>query len=142
LNQFGISIGEILTRCTIWITIVSFAIGFTAWALSGARSKWDSFARLAWTIACAALLAHVAFAFHFYHAWSHDAAFRETARQTEIVTGLNWGGGLYINYALVTGWVLDTMCWWVVGLETYRSRAWPLVAVWHGFLIFTLEFGW
>jgi hypothetical protein len=130
--------GEILTRVSIWITIIAFAIGFAAFALSRNRRNWDATARLAWTVACAALLAHVAFAFHFFHGWSHDDAYLETARQTENVVGLNWGGGLYINYALVIGWVLDTVCWWVLGLEVYRSRAWPLVTAWRGFLIFII----
>lgn len=130
--------GELLTRGTIWITIAAFAIGFAAFTLSRNRRNWDATARLAWTIACAALLAHVAFAFHFFHSWSHDDAYLETARQTDEVIGLNWGGGLFINYALVTGWVLDTICWWVVGLEGYRARSWPLVAVWRGFLIFII----
>jgi hypothetical protein len=130
--------GEILTRVTIWITIVAFAVGFAAFALSRNRHNWDSVARVAWTAACVALLAHVAFAFNFYHGWSHDAAYRETARQTENVVGLNWGGGLYINYALIIGLVLDTIWWWVVGLEAYRHRPWPLLAAWHGFLVFII----
>lgn len=138
LSQFEISTGEILTRVTIWIMIVAFAVGFAAFALSRNRHNWDSAARLAWTAACAALLAHIAFAFHFYHAWSHDAAYRETARQTENVTGLNWGAGLYINYAVIIGLVLETIWWWVVGLEAYRHRRWPLIAAWHGFLIFII----
>jgi hypothetical protein len=113
-------------------------VGFTAFALSRNRRNWDAASRLAWTVACAALLAHVAFAFHFYHAWSHDSAYRETARQTESVIGLNWGGGLFINYALVVGWILDTICWWVIGLEAYRSRLWPVAVAWRGFLIFII----
>ena len=136
--QFEINTGEILTRATIWITIVAFAVGFAAFALSRNRHSWESAARLAWTVACVALLAHVAFAFNFYHAWSHDAAYRETARQTENVIGLNWGGGLYINYALIIGLVLDTIWWWIVGLEAYRYWRWPLLAAWHGFLIFII----
>ncbi|HEY0430926.1 MAG TPA: hypothetical protein VGC61_03885 [Pyrinomonadaceae bacterium] len=132
------NVGELLTRLTIWITIVAFAVGFATFALSRNRRSWDAAARLAWTVACIALLAHVAFAYHFYHGWSQDAAYLETARQTEKVVGLNWGGGLYINYALVIGWVVDTICWWVLGLEVYRSRSWPLVAAWRGFLIFII----
>ena len=130
--------GEILTRVTIWITIVGYAVGAAAFALSRKRHKWDSAARLAWTVACVGLLAHVACAFHFYHGWSHDAAYRDTARQTDDVFGLNWGGGLYINYALLIGWVLDVSWWWLRGLDAYRRRPWPLVAAWHGFLIFII----
>ncbi|MGI9167765.1 MAG: hypothetical protein ACR2G5_15525 [Pyrinomonadaceae bacterium] len=130
--------GEILTKVTIWITIVGYVTGAAAFALSRKRYKWDSAARLAWTAACVSLLAHVIFAFHFYHAWSHEAAYRDTARQTDEVFGLNWGGGLYVNYALLIGWVLDVIWWWLRGLDAYRRRPWPLVAAWHGFLIFII----
>lgn len=132
------SSGEILTRFTIWITIAGFAVGAATFALSRKRRSWDSVGRFVWTIACIALLAHVACAFHFYHGWSHVAAYQDTARQTDEMFGLNWGGGLYVNYALVIFWVLDVAWWWLRGLDAYRRRPWPLVAAWHGFLIFII----
>jgi hypothetical protein len=138
LSEFVIGSGEILTKVTIWITIAATAGGAAAFAFSRKRYKWDSAARLAWTVACAGLLAHVTCAFHFYHRWSHGAAYRDTARQTFEVFGLNWGGGLYVNYALVIVWVLDVIWWWLRGLEAYRHRPWLLVAAWHGFLIFII----
>ena len=130
------SSGEILTRATIWITLVAYAAGTTAFALSRGRPKWDSTARLLWTLACVALLAHVASAFYFYHGWSHEAAYRDTARQTDEVVGINWGGGLYVNYALLLFWILDIGWWWSAGLDAYRNRATIISVAWHGFLIF------
>jgi hypothetical protein len=129
------STGEVLTRATIWLAVAGYAAGAVIFALSGKNYKWDAAARLAWTAACIGLLAHVAFAFHFYHAWSHASAYRDTARQTAEVFGLDWGGGLYINYIFLIGWVIDTLWWWR-GLEAYRRRPWPLVAAWHAFLLF------
>src|SRR5687767_13213248 len=99
--------GELLTRITIWVAVVGYAAGATVFALSRGRGGWARAARLAWTVACAALLAHVACAFHFYHGWGHGAAYLDTARQTNEVFGLDWGGGLYVNYALMAGWVMD-----------------------------------
>lgn len=130
------SSGELLTKFTIWMTITGYAVGATVFALSRGRRKWDGAARLAWTVACISLLAHVACAFHFYHAWSHQAAYLDTARQTADVFGLDWGGGLYVNYALVVCWVADVGWWWLRGHDAYRRRPWPLVAVWHAFLFF------
>jgi hypothetical protein len=130
--------GEILTRVTIWVAVAGYAAGAAAFALSRKRDGWDSAARLAWTVACLGLLAHVACAFHVYHGWSHGAAYLDTARQTDEVFGLNWGGGLYINYALIIGWVVDVSWWWARGLDSYRRRPWPLTAAWHGFLIFII----
>jgi hypothetical protein len=131
-------IGEFLTRTTIWVSIVAYAVGSVVFAGSRGRAKWESTARVVWTVACASLIAHFISAFQFYHGWSHAAAYRDTARQTGEVFGLNWGGGLFINYALLIGWVMDIGCWWRSGLGSYRQRPWPLVAAWHGFLIFII----
>jgi hypothetical protein len=130
--------GETLTRVTIWITILGYAVGTALFALSRKRHKWDSAARIAWTAACIGLLAHVTSAFHFYHDWSHNSAYRDTARQTGEVFGFNWGGGLYVNYLLLVVWVVDVIWWWLGGLEAYRRRPWLLVAAWQAFLIFII----
>jgi hypothetical protein len=127
--------GEFLTRVTIWAALAAYLAGTVCYLLSRRRYRWDLAARLVWTFACVSLLAHVACAFHFYHGWSHDSAYRDTARQTAEVVGLNWGGGLYINYVLVAAWVADVVWWWR-GLEAYRLRPAPLVAAWQGFLLF------
>jgi hypothetical protein len=128
--------GQILTAATIWIAILAYGTGSAIFALSENRPRWHSLARLVWTIACLALLAHIASAFHFFHQWSHDAAYRDTARQTEEMFGFNSGVGIYFNYALLTLWILDVCWWWIKGLEAYRRRPWLLVAAWHTFLIF------
>jgi len=128
--------GEFLTRFTVWVAVAGYAAGTAAFALSRGRRRWDAAARLAWTVGCVALLAHVACAFNFYHAWSHAAAYRDTARQTAGATGLDWGGGLYFNYALLVAWVADVAWWWRRGRDAYRRRPRALVAAWHAFLIF------
>ncbi len=129
--------GELLTRITIWLALAGYAIGASLYLLSRGRRNWDAVARMAWTAGCVSLLIHVACAFHYYHAWSQAAAYRETARQTAEVTGLDWGGGLFINYALIIGWVIDVI-WWRRGLDAYRNRPRWLAAVWQGFLIFII----
>ena len=130
--------GEFLTRATIWITIVAYTAGSVVFAMARGRAHWDSATRLLWTIAVVSLVAHFICAYQFYHHWSHQSAYLDTARQTDEVVGLNWGGGLFINYTLLTIWAIDVSWWWVRGLNSYRDRPWPLVAAWHGFLIFIL----
>ncbi len=146
--------GEFLTRGTIWVSIVGYAVGSVVFALSFSARKKAHFAvepvprwthreklesaRVVWTVACASLFAHFISAFQYYHGWSHAAAYRDTARQTAEMVGLNWGGGLYINYALLIIWVADIGWWWRSGLDSYRKRPWLLVASWHGLLIFII----
>lgn len=99
----------------------------------------DSASRVAWTLAAAFYLAHVVAAFQFHHHWSHAAAYRETAQQTEEVFGLNWGGGLYFNYAFTVIWIGDAIGWWRIGLDRYRGRRCRMTRAIHlffGFMFF------
>jgi len=128
--------GEIITRVLVWASVAGYAAGAGALALGRGRRAWDVWARGAWTAGCAAMLAHAAAAFHFYHGWSHAAAYGDTARQTGEVVGLAWGGGLYFNYALLAGWVTDVVCWWRGGPAAYRSRPRALAVAWQAFLFF------
>lgn len=132
------SSGEFLTRSTIWISILSYAIGAIVFAMARGRSGFDRWARLAWTIGCAALIVHFICAFNFYHAWSHESAYVDTARQTAEVIRVNWGGGLFINYAVALLWIADVSWWWVAGPGSYRRRPWLLTLIWHSFLIFII----
>lgn len=130
-----------LTLGTIWISIASYATGsviFARCSSSRRSATCDSVARVIWTIACASLIAHFISAFEFYHGWSHAAAYADTARQTREAFGINWGGGLFINYALMIAWMVDIAWWWHSGLDSYRKRPLPLVVAWHGFLIFVI----
>jgi hypothetical protein len=80
---------------------------------------------------------HVGLAYHFFHQWSQDSAYRATARQTADVTGLDWGGGLYFNYALIAFWIAD-VAWWWRDPESHRGRPRVLNIIWHGFLVFMI----
>src|SRR5258705_2442126 len=131
-------LGELLTRGTIWVAIVGYTLGSVVFALSrqrilasSRRSRWDSAARVVWSVACISLVAHFICAFQYYHGWSHAAAYRDTARQTDELFGLNWGGGLFINYALLIAWIVDIGWWWRGGVESFPQRPWPLVWNWH-----------
>jgi hypothetical protein len=127
--------GEFLTHSTIWISIFAYALGCVVFATARDRDRW---VRLAWTIGCAALVAHFISAFQFYHSWSQSSAYHETARQTAAVVGLNWAGGLFINYAVAILWTSDIAWWWFAGLKSYRRRPWLLTMLWHGFLVFII----
>lgn len=127
--------GELLTRLTIWIAIGGYAVGVCLMLLFRESQTWQARARLAWTVGCLGLIAHTICAFHFYHDWSQTAALRETARQTAEVTGMNWGGGLFINYAFLAAWAADVIWWWR-GLENYQRRHWLITAIWQFVLIF------
>ena len=81
--------------------------------------------RAFWTVGSALATAHSAAAFAVFHDWSHDRALIATALQTAAVTGLDWGGGLFFNYAFLLVWGADVMWWWIaIGVAV-----WVMVAV-------------
>ncbi len=129
--------GELYTRITIWIALCGYAFGVIVILVFPGNPRWQARARWAWTLGCLGLLIHVCCAFHFYHNWSQSSAYVETARQTNEVFGINWGGGLFINYAFITIWVLDCLWWWR-SLDAYRQRPLPLIIAWQSFLIFII----
>jgi hypothetical protein len=107
----------------------AFYVGAIAVWPKGRRIRW------LWTMACAAMLVHVGIAFDQVHHWSHRAAYEATALQTASVVGLNWGAGIYANYALLLVWLVD-MLWWWSNAKNYEER--PRSVTWsiHGFLAF------
>ena len=127
--------GELFTRLTIWIALGGYALGTVTHFAFRENLKWQARARWAWTVGCFGLLTHTICAYHYYHAWSQTSAYRETARQTAEVFGLDWGGGLYINYAFIAAWMLDAVWWWR-SLEAYNQRPRTLALAWHGFFLF------
>jgi hypothetical protein len=132
------SSGEFLTRSTIWISILGYAVGCVVFAMSRRQADLDRWVRLAWTVGCAALVLHFICAFNFYHSWSHGSAYIDTARQTAEVFKVNWGGGLFINYAVASLWFADVAWWWFAGVSSYRRRPWAVTLIWHSFLIFII----
>ena len=81
--------------------------------LSWASAEWlrlrqpsaGAMARAFWTLGAALTVVHTIAVFHYIHDWSQDAALAHTAQQTAVLTGLRWGGGLYVNYAFIALWV-------------------------------------
>jgi len=132
------NIGELLTRGTVWISILLYALGTILFAPRSKRRNFDKLVRSSWTVASLALALHFIAAFHFHHHWSQVSALRETASQTYEVYGLNWGGGLGINYLVLLLWIFDLAWWWLKGLDSYASRPLFWLLSWHGFLIFII----
>ena len=73
---------------------------------------------------------------------SRASAVAVTARQTKAVYGLDWGGGVFANYAFVAVWAFDA--WrWRAGLDRHGSDplTWPiriffLVMIANGAIVF------
>ena len=126
------SIGDVLVRVTIWLSLLAWVAA--EWR-RGAGPAMKVAGRRAWTVGAVAAVAHTAAAFHFRHRWSHEDALAETARQTLEVTGMDWGGGLFVNYLFVAVWTADAAWWWLHP-EAFARRPRSLDEAVRGFLLF------
>ena len=97
------------------------------------RRQWGP-ARAVYTFGLLTFLVHIWCAFQYSYGWSHAVAYRETARQTDELFGVNWGGGLYLNYAFTILWIADAVRSWT--RHDWRP-SWPM----HAFLIFMIVNG-
>jgi hypothetical protein len=128
------SSGEWLTRITAWLAFALWIVA-VAQMQCGGPTKRERGVGFIWLAGSVVMLIHVALAFQFHHQWSHEAAIIETARQTAEVTGMNWGGGVWLNYLFATVWLSDA-CWRVARPNSYMSRArWSGAGI-HMFLTF------
>jgi hypothetical protein len=127
--------GELLTRWTVRLALLCYAGAVALQLRPGFTVQRQATARWLWTLGCVLYLGHVASAFQFRHGWSHDAAYRETAQRTAEAFGLDWGGGLYLNYLFTVAWVADVVWWWR-GPAWYAARPRWLGWALHGFLAF------
>jgi hypothetical protein len=121
--------GELLTRWTVRVAMALYVVSLAS------RRRFPTWSRVAWTVGCVAYLLHVACAFEYYHHWSNAEAYEATARQSADVVGLDWGGGLYINYAFTFLWLADVGWWWI-DMEGYLARPRLIEWVVQGFLGF------
>lgn len=122
-------------RTTIWLAVFAWA---AAEVLRGGGQRRP--ARLVWTSGAALLAVHIALAFHYWHDWSHAAAYASTARQSEQLTGVASGWGIYLNYALLAVWIADAAWWWAAP-RSYDTRSRVLDRALFVFFLFMMVNG-
>lgn len=108
-------IGELLTRWTVRLSVACYVLRLTVDVIGWGTPRAKQGALWLWTAAYILFLAHVICAFQFYHEWSHVVAYEHTARRTSVAVGIDWGGGLYLNYLFIGVWMWDVTAWWLVG---------------------------
>jgi hypothetical protein len=107
--------------------------------IAGSVAAWAAaewlHSRALWTVGAALAVSHSAAAFAAFHDWSHERAMIATAQQTAALTGLDWGGGLFFNYAFLLVWVADVSWWWIAR-RSYDERPRAIDVGIRGFLFF------
>ncbi len=124
----------------IWITwsirlcLLAYALALGGWIRARPRPPGVR-VRCAWTAACALLVFHVVCAFHLEHDWSHERAESATRRDTLETLGVDWGGGVWINYLLLVVWSADAAWWWISPRRYHRRPRLLGISV-HAFIAF------
>ena len=106
---------DLLVRCSMWVALCGFVAAHWGFRRAGptTHGRWPL---AAYWVGAALALAHALAAFGWHYDWSHTQAVTATAEQTADVFGLNWGGGLWVNYAFLVAWLVDA------GWRTARPR--------------------
>lgn len=110
----------------------SVALAVVLWALAEILSS-----RALWTAGAALMLLHSATALQTFYGGSHAIARQETARQTAALTGIEFSGGIYVNYVFLALWAGDAAWWWMSPASYARRPRW-LSAVIRGFIFFII----
>lgn len=125
-----------LVAVTIWTALTLYVAG----EYGRTRLPPTPWARPVWLLGALTYLAHVAAAFAFHHDWSHAAAYAYTAARTEELFGLDWGGGLWVNYAFTAIWIGEGLWWQLRPAHCQRrSRIWQLAV--RAFFLFMIANG-
>jgi hypothetical protein len=106
---------------TIWVALALFTLAEAGKGRLSQHRAVPAWAWPAWLSGAGLCTVHLALALAGRHGWSHEAAVRETARQTAAVYGINWGGGVYVNYCFVAAWWIEAW-WWRAYPSAYFGR--------------------
>lgn len=106
---------------TIWAALGLFTVAEAGKRRFSQHRAVPDWAWPVWLSGAGLCTLHIALAFAGRHGWSHGAAVRETARQTAAVYGINWGGGVYVNYFFVAAWLIEAW-WWRAYPSLYFGR--------------------
>ena len=129
---------------TIWAALLLFAGGEAGRRRGLRRGSPPAWAWPAFAAGAALCAIHVTLAMGLAHGWSHSSAVIATARQTKAVYGLDWGGGVFANYAFVAVWAFDAWRWRArtdrpsprSDTLTWTTRVFFLVMILNGAVIF------
>ena len=96
--------------------------------------------RVLWSVGALLALFHSVAAFVVVYGGSHDTARFETTRQTAALTGVEFSGGIYVNYLFLIVWLGDAAWWWLAP-RSYRGRPRVLELAIRGFIFFIIVNG-
>lgn len=91
---------EATLRLSIWPAVALGLAACLGWREAGA-----------WRAGAVLYAVHVAAAFQHAYRWSHAVAVADNIRQVRDTLGIQFGAGIWVNYAFSAGWVMAAVAW-------------------------------
>lgn len=126
---------DLAIRGTAWLATAGYFVGVFLLIKSRKKTRPLRLTKWIWAGACDIYFLHVFAAFHFQHHWSHAAALRHVAEQSQQLIGHPVGAGIWLNYFLLVVWALDAG-WLFVDEVGYQKRNKIINWAIHGFILF------
>jgi hypothetical protein len=133
-------LGDLLIRSSVRLAMACYGCVLLGSALSWHAPATTSGSRALWTVGCTLFWVHVASAFEFYHHWSHEHAFLDTAEKTRAAIGVPFGYGIYVNHLFALVWTAD-VAWSWLNPRSFTARPKWLTLTLHGFMLFIVVNG-
>ncbi|MDB5390062.1 MAG: hypothetical protein JWM11_5708 [Planctomycetaceae bacterium] len=92
-----------IARWTAWPSLLCYALA-VGMRIGPRPGDWKAWSERIWLTGWLMLVFHIFVAMGAVHHWSLAEATRHTATQTQAAVGLNWGGGVWFNFATVAVW--------------------------------------
>lgn len=91
----------------VWLALVSWFVGSFARVpkAQDPGGKHNAIYRFSWLFGSVMIAFHILASYGIAHGWSHAAAVEATAVESEQVTGIRAGWGVYVNFAFVAVWM-------------------------------------
>ena len=129
---------DLPTRFSIWLALALFAAAQLSRRSPGdqtdSASVWFS------ALGLLAFVCHVVLAFEFHYDWNHATALAKTAAQTEALTSVSSGSGLYLNYLFGLVWLAEVY-WWAHSTARHTKRPTWIERAVRGFFLFMIVNG-
>ena len=88
----------------VWLAVAAWFVG--AFARGFDRSWSTRIYAWAWWSGSIAMVVHIVGSYGLVHDWSHAQAVLQTAEESERVTGIRAGWGIYVNFCFAVVWML------------------------------------
>lgn len=97
---------DLLIYVPVWLALFGWFIGSVARTCEAHEAgRRNSVYGFAWLFGSVMIALHILASYGIAHGWSHNAAIEATAKESEQVTGIRAGWGVYTNFVFAAVWL-------------------------------------